>query len=172
VDVPHSDSERFEEEKKLLALVGIITLECLARNVVPSPSITFGFRAVTAWYEVALKRIACSSVIRQHATRACRRSCRQSTAKRELHCDQTVRECLFYSLPCRMEVVGSVTIEHICASSLSKPTPLKFMKKGYLSISFAITVAVALHGKSKEHVVDVLRSPVRPTRTSSFGLHL
>jgi hypothetical protein len=29
------------------------------------------------------------------------------------------------------------------------------MKKGYLSISFAISEAVALHGKSKEHVFDV-----------------
>jgi len=41
-----------------LALVGIITLECLARNVVPSPNIVFGCRAASVvWTNVKAERL-------------------------------------------------------------------------------------------------------------------
>ena len=46
------------KKRKPLALVGIITLECLASNVVPSPSMMFGCRAASVvWTNVKAERL-------------------------------------------------------------------------------------------------------------------
>jgi hypothetical protein len=128
VDVPQSHSERLKKKKKPLALVGIITLECLARNVVPSPSIMFGFIAASVvWTKVKAERL-------QHCYQA---TCYRSVSEKvpQEHGEERITlwpygqgTPLFYSLPRSMELVGSITTEHIYASSLSNTTALKFMK--------------------------------------------
>jgi ferredoxin-thioredoxin reductase catalytic subunit len=104
-------------------------LECLDRNVVPSPSIMFGFRAASVvWTNVKAERL-------QHCHEA---TCYRVVSEKlpQEHGEERITQWPYgqgtsslYSLPCTLELVGSFTTKHIYASSLSKPTPFKFMKK-------------------------------------------
>jgi hypothetical protein len=81
---------------------------------------------------------------------------------------------LIYSLSWSMELVGSFTTVHICASSLSKPTPYNLdsctghfsnpvqdkqqMLKGIVSVFIVLTKLPGHVSASKGHLQGVTRS--------------